>query len=180
MSESVKKTLDEARNSLKSIQDVQFDTNYYLFKYFQKLKTDVELRRKELKEKIDQFADEIIQDISKTQQAYMKLSNDGISQVGNKLEAIKIELNRIVQCLSCFEINYEVCKEHEDKMTILRPRVDDLVKEFEVSLTGNNRYEFKKTSETDQLKELFGSFVRIPLVSIIYFSFYVFRDLLNF
>jgi len=163
MSEHIKRTLEVAKESLKSIQEVQFDTTYYLFKYFQSLKVEVDQRRKELKEKIDNFADEIIQEISKTQAACVKLSNE-TSEVKNKMEAAKIELNRIVKCLSCFDVSYEAFREHEERMIILKPRVDDLVKEFEASLTGNNRFEFTKTNETDQLKEVFGSFVRIPLV----------------
>lgn len=159
--ENCKKNVNEAKSIFEKIERTQFDSSYFLFKYFQNLKSQVESRRNELKEKIDDVSDEIIDLISVTQNTLTQLATES-NEISRKIEASKVELNRLVGKLNSYELSDIQCNEIERNAIDLKPRFNELLEEFEGSLTGNNRYEFKK--EDIEIKEIFGKFLRIPLV----------------
>ena len=71
--EECKREINDAENNIKNIENLDKDTENYIFKYFEELKRQVDLRREELKLKLDNCSDEIIKSIESTKENCIKL-----------------------------------------------------------------------------------------------------------
>lgn len=76
----------------------------YIYEYFADIKTQADLRREELKEKIDNYSDDIIKSIDNTQLYYTDVS-EKIGIITENLEKSKNLLDLLMTQFDTFEIN---------------------------------------------------------------------------
>ena len=86
--EECKKKINEAKYQIQKIEILEKDPENYVFEYFEELKRQVDLRREELKLRLDECSDQIIESIESTKENYIKLSKE------SKRLSTKIEVER--------------------------------------------------------------------------------------
>ena len=82
-------SLDEAKNLATKIDFVQNNAETYINEYFQKVIRDVDLRREQLKAKIDDYSDELIGSLKTTEVNCIKLSKE-TNDITNKIKQSKL------------------------------------------------------------------------------------------
>ncbi len=69
-----KKVIKTARERVAKIDTLEKNSEGYIYDYFEDIKRQVDIRREDLKMKIDKYSDEVIQSIEGTQVNYIKIS----------------------------------------------------------------------------------------------------------
>lgn len=89
--EECKLQSENVRKSLSEIDQMSNDPELFVYEYFENIKRLVDLRREELKFKIDEYSDEIVVEISRTQSSYHKSAPNVIPPQVN-MELLTTEL----------------------------------------------------------------------------------------
>jgi hypothetical protein len=75
-----KKAVTDANNKIQKIEILEKDPENYIFEYFEELKRQVDLRREELKLKLDNCSDDIIKSIESAKENCLKLFKESKRQ----------------------------------------------------------------------------------------------------
>jgi hypothetical protein len=76
----------------------------YIYEYFEDIKRQVDIRREDLKMKIDKYSDEVIQSIEGTQLNYITISKQ-VNQISTNIEQSKKDLDDYVKRFDTFDID---------------------------------------------------------------------------
>lgn len=136
---------------LRKIKDLNADN--YVYEYFEDIKRQVDIRREDLKLKIDVYSNELISEITQTQYSYREIVQAN-QEIVSKLEASKVDLDRMIAELEALE----VCNEEKAlKMGDVKLIASDVINDYDEMLFENTNYkfEFKDLS----IESIFGSFI---------------------
>ena len=136
-------SLDEAKNLATKIDFVQNNAETYINEYFQKVIRDVDLRREQLKAKIDDYSDELIGSLKTTEVNCIKLSKE-INDIKNKIEKSKAVLDEFIK---------EKNKQNSDKFQMFRREFDCDLDNYKKLLTNNK---LSLTFFEMPIQEIFG------------------------
>jgi hypothetical protein len=98
-----KTKLEEARKSVTEIKTLEINSESYIYEYFSNIKRQVDIRREDLKFKIDKCSDDIIQYVENTQSEFFKLSNE-VNEISMNIESKK-ECDEITKQFDTLVIN---------------------------------------------------------------------------
>ena len=135
-----KKSIEDAKESEAEIESVARDPENYLYEYFENIKRDVELRREELKEKIDTYSDEMIKQIEASRVNCIKLSKD-IADITAELSKSKQEMDDLSKKFDSFDfsMDFEDLKKNAD---ILKDKFNEMLLNYKDSLLDKREYSF--------------------------------------
>lgn len=85
----------QAKEIMDKIEILEKDPENYIYEYFDDFKRKVDLRREELKMKIDKYSDEIIQSIEGTQLECKKVSKE-VDHLATEIKQSKKELDELI------------------------------------------------------------------------------------
>lgn len=159
--EACKQIIDETVNTVKKIDAIKKDPQNHIYEYFEDIKRQVDLRREDLKIKIDSYSDQIIKDIAKTQEA-VKATATEISDITKRVEGAKTELDALIKRFDSFEINDDKYDKIFLQTKEIKPKFDSVLEEYQNQLIANTVYRFK--FDDIPIKSFFGSFATYPLV----------------
>ncbi len=122
------------------------------------MKRQVDLRREELKLKLDNCSDEIIQSIDSTKDSCITLSKESkrlSSEIGKSNE----ELTELIEDFDTFEIDIEKFEEIKQSLTVLNVGLNRKLGEHKNTKIGGkvNTFQLKDID----IKGLFGSFKEV-------------------
>lgn len=86
--EECKKDIEEANENVAKIEEIDKDSENFIYNYFEDIKRKVDIRREVLKVEIDKYSDELIQSINETKADYFKLSKE-TSELKKKIDNSK-------------------------------------------------------------------------------------------
>ena len=129
------------------INEIQKDPEIYVYDYFEEIKRQVDMRRENLKLEIDDFSDELIQQINKIQSECREIAKQ-INFVNSEIEELNEMLNEMNKYLDqsvkySFVIN-------------LKEKIDSKLDHFKMNLTKQRQYWFKVNDS--EIENIFGSF----------------------
>jgi hypothetical protein len=156
-----KKEINLAENSIEKIENLLKDPEHFIFEYFEELKRQVDLRRENLKLKLDNCSDEIIKSIEITKENCIKLSKES-KRLSTEIEKSKVELTKLIDRFDTFEISDKKFEEIKKSLIILNRGLTRTLGENKDSITRGKEYTFE-FQEID-IKKLFGSFKEIQKV----------------
>jgi chromosome segregation ATPase len=159
--EECKTEINEAKNNIQKIENLENDPENYSFEYFEELKRQVDLRREELKLKLDNCSDEIIQSIERTKDNCIKLSRES-KRLNTEIENSKKELTELMDDFDTFEIDNEKFEDIRQSLTVLNGGLTRQLGEYKDSIIGDKKYSFE--FEEIDIKGLFGSFKEVEKV----------------
>ena len=166
-----KQEIQETRKHLAEIEALVKDPENFIYEYFADIKLQVDLRREDLKHKIDTYSDEIIQSIENTQLNCIKLSEES-KKIEIKIEKAKTELNELIDCFDTFQISDKKFEDIKESVSVLTGRFSCLIDEYKDLLLDLNKYTFGFKEVV--IKDVFGSFDKIEKVTQVLYSLFYF------
>jgi len=151
--EECKKVIVEAQSNLDQVEVLDKDHESFIYEYFEDIKRKVDLRREELKLRIDNSSDDIIQSIEKTKESCVELSNT-VDKLTAEIEKSKKELNKLIDCFDNFDIDDK--SDIMNSVIIFNKRITRIVGIHKASLIGNEEYSFE--FKGNQFNGVFGCF----------------------
>jgi len=167
--EECKEEIEDARNNMVKVELLEKNAENYIFEYFEDIKRQVDIRREDLKFKIDNYSDEIIKSVETNQINLIKLSKE-VNQIKTNIEKSKDKLNKLITQFDTLEFNDKKFEEIQASVALVNKEFHKILAEYQDSLIGNKKYTFgfKKS----QIEDIFG---RVTDVQVNFYSFYFFN-----
>ena len=159
--EECKKEIEGAKEKVVKIEQLKKDPESYLYEYFEDIKRQVDIRREELKFKIDTYSDEIIKSIDNTRVNLVKLSKK-VNFMNTNLEKSERELNMLMEQFDTLKFSDKKFEEIRSKATVLNKEFCNIITEYQDSLVENKNYsfEFKEL----QIEDIFGCLIDYSVI----------------
>jgi ERCC4-related helicase len=159
--EECKTEINDAKNNIQEIENLEKDPENYSFEYFEELKRQVDLRREKLKLELDNYSDEIMQSIESAKENCIKMSKES-KRMSTDIENSKKELTELIDDFDTFEIDNEKFEDIRQHLTILNGNLSRKLSGNKDSIIGGKEYTFE-FNDID-INGLFGSFKEIKKV----------------
>ena len=156
-----KREITDAKNNIQKLENLQKYPENYIFEYFEELKRQVDLRREELKLKLDNCSDEIIQSIEITKEDCIKLSKE-TKRYSTEIQQSNEKLTKLIDRFDTFDIDEKKFEEIRQSLSILNGGLTRTLIEYKDSMIGEKEYTFE-FQEID-VKGLFGCFKEVEKV----------------
>lgn len=156
--------LDEAKKSLTKIEVLERNAESYIFQYFEDIKNKVDLRREQLKEKIDIWSQFMIESIQTTQSSYLKISMT-IYEINMRIEHSKKALNGYLEKIAESGNDQNEFETLKNDVIDLNNKLKYIMLDYNDSLIDYTVYEFRFDEEVP-IEITFGSFVGIKHVNL--------------
>jgi hypothetical protein len=128
----------------------------YIHEYFSNIKRQVDIRREDLKFKIDKCSDDIIQYVENAQSELIRLSKE-VNETSIHIEKSKRELDEITRQFDTLVINDQKFESMKQSLEVLNRDLKQTITNYNGYLIGSNTYEFVFD---DQLgSEIFGNLI---------------------
>jgi hypothetical protein len=135
-----KKGINEANENVVKIGLLEKNTEIYIYEYFEDIKRQVDIRREDLKLKIDEYSDEIIKSVEANQQNLIKLSKN-INQMTTDIEKSKNELAKLTTQFDTLDNNDKKFEDH--KADVVNQELHKILAEYRDSQIGSNKFTFE-------------------------------------
>ena len=156
----MKKVIGEAQKSVNEIESIDKDPVNYIYEYFEDIKRKVDLRREDLKERIDKYSDETIESINIAQSNCQKLAKD-VSKLSKDFDDSKMKLDEQIKQFDTFKISEQKFQEIKENVTDLKNKFNEMLTEFKSSLINDKVYNFR--FEEVQVSSVFGNLEEVNL-----------------
>lgn len=133
------------------------DPENYIYKYFEDIKRQVDLRREDLKSKIDTHSDEIIESINNAELECKRLSKE-INKMTEDFDNSKKELNDLINQFETSEINDKKFENIKNSVSVLKDKFNEILIEYKSSLINHKECDFWIQFEDVNIGETFGYF----------------------
>jgi hypothetical protein len=155
MFDECRKELEEAKASVLKIDQLEKNPEIYIYDYFEDIKRQVDLRREDLKFKIDTYSDEIIKSIETTHTNCMKMSKE-IEKIAYNIDKSKKELNELIMKFDTLKFDDEKFKGIKTTVSVLNHEFKKVITDVQFSLLGNNEFVFQ--FKELPIEDIFGRF----------------------
>jgi len=113
----------------------------YIIEYFEDLKRQMDLRREELKLKLDNCSDEIIQSIERTKEVKVYLSKE-VNRIKIEREKSKLKLTKLIDRFDNFYYDEKKFEKIKQSWVVLNKRLNRSLCEYKDSIIGGREYTF--------------------------------------
>jgi DNA repair ATPase RecN len=137
-----KKVIKTAHRRVAKIETLEKNSEGYIYEYFEDIKRQVDIRREDLKMKIDKYSDEVIQSIEGAQVNYIKISKQ-INQISTNIEQHKKELDDYVKRFDTFYIDDKKFEAIKQGVVGLNGIFHKIIFDYNKALIGNQKYSFR-------------------------------------
>ncbi len=120
------------------------------------MKNKVDLRREELKLKIDEYSDQLVKSIEDTQSKCTHLSKEN-KFIKETFSESKNKLNELIEKFDIFEFNDKRFEDLKKKADALRINFDNMAADFKISLLNNRKFSFE--FEEEEISDVFGKMI---------------------
>jgi len=148
-----KKEIDDAKERVAKIRLLEKNAENYISEYFEDIKRQVDIRREDLKFKIDNYSNLIIKSVELNQIKYIKLSKE-VNEITENIEKSKKEFDKLTSRFDTLEFNDKKFEDIKASVAVVNQEFHKILAEYQDSLIGNKKYTFDfKESRVD---EIFG------------------------
>jgi hypothetical protein len=120
------------------------------------LKNKVDLRREELKLKIDDISDQLVQSIEDTQLKCTQQSKEN-QLIKETFDESNNKLNKLVEEFDIFEFNGKKFEELKKEADALRINFDKMTADYKISLLDNKKFSFEFLEA--EISDIFGEII---------------------
>ena len=168
ISEDCQKEIDEAKEKMRKVEEMEKSSEIYIFDYFEEIKRKVDLRREDLKFRIDTYSDEIIKSLEANQHNCIQLSKQ-INQTTANIEKSQKELNELSVEFDTlkFVVRTKKFEEMKKSVTVLNKELHWIVDRYQNSLVGNKTFSFQ--FENPPVEDIFGRLLDFEVSDLIIF-----------
>lgn len=137
-----KKEIVKAQENAAKIEILEKSSENYIYEHFEDLKRQVDVRREDLKFKVDKYSDNIIKSLDDQQMNFIELSKE-INQIREKINQSKTYLNEFVLQFDKMEFNDKKFEEVRKGVENVNHQFCEIIEEFNDSLICNKKFTFK-------------------------------------
>jgi hypothetical protein len=147
--------IKEIKETADKVEAITNDPKSFIYEYFSNLKRNVNLRREELKFKIDEYSDKLVQSIDDTQLKCTQLSNEN-KLMKEQFNESNYKLNKLIKEFDIFEFNDKKFEELKKKADVLRIKFNNIMADYKITLLNNKKhsFEFKEEIVSDVLGKI--------------------------
>lgn len=150
-----KKEIEASRERVAKIETMKNDPEIYIYEYFEEIKRKVDLRREDLKLKIDDYSNDIIKSINTTQVVCTRLSKD-VNKFSTDIEESKKELDKLIHQFDTIENDEKKFGDIKKNVSGLNQKFSTAIDRYKDSLIRNKEYSFSFKEQT--IEDVFGCF----------------------
>ena len=161
--EECKTVLKTAHEKVAKIEMLEKNSEGYIYEYFEDIKRQVDIRREDLKMKIDKYSDEVIQSIEGTQANYIKVSKQ-VNQISADIEQSRKELDDYVKRFDTLDIDEKRFEAIKQGMVSVNGKLDKIVLDYNNALIENKEYSF--LFDEMPIADIFGRFYDLKKNSV--------------
>ena len=167
--EECKKEIEDARENMFKIELLEQNAENYIYEYFEDVKRQVDIRREDLKLKIDNYSDEIIKSVEANQKTLINLSKE-VNKMTTLIEKSKNELSKLSTQFDTLEFNDTKLEEFKASVIVVNEEFHKILAEYQNNLIGNKDYTLY--FEDSQIEDIFGRVfdLQVSLIIIIFFN----------
>ena len=136
------KEIEDAKENVVKIGLLEKNAENYIYDYFEDIKRQVDIRREDLKFKIDKYSDEIIKSVEMNQMNHIKLSKE-INEIRTNIELSKEELNKSMLQFDNLEFNDKKFEDIKSSVAVVNQKFNKILGEYQDSLIDNKKYSFE-------------------------------------
>jgi hypothetical protein len=153
MYEECMKEIENAKENVVEIGLLEKNAENYINEYFEDIKRQVDIRREDLKFKIDTYSDLIIKTVETDQKNLIKLSKEA-NQLTTNIEKSRKDLNELIANFDILEFNDKKFEDIKVSVEVVNQEFQKIIAEYNDSLIGNKKhtFEFKELP----IEDIFG------------------------
>jgi len=134
--EECRKEIEKAKEKVNEIGLLEKNAENYIYEYFEDIKRQVDIRREDLKFKIDTYSDQIIKSVELDQMNLIKLSKEA-NQLTTNIEKSRKDLNELVTQFDTLEFNDKKFKDIKANVEVVNRELHKILAEYQDSLIDN-------------------------------------------
>jgi hypothetical protein len=150
-----KTVIKTAHEKVAEIETLEKNSEVFIYDYFEDIKRKVDIRREDLKMKIDKYSDEVIQSIEGTKMNFIKISKQ-VNQISTDIEQSKRELDDYAKRFDTFDINDKKIEAIKQGVVAVNGKFDKIILDYNNALIGNKEYSFQFCEMP--IADIFGCF----------------------
>jgi len=163
--EECKEEIEDARDNMVKVETLEKNAINYIYEYFEDIKRQVDIRREDLKFKIDTYSDEIIKSVETNQMNLIKLSKE-VNKITTNIEKTKDEVNKLIAQFDTLEFNDKKFEDIKTNVAVVNKELHWILAEYQDSLIGKKKYTFG--FKESKIEDIFG---RVTDVQVNFYSF---------
>ena len=140
--ENCKRELNDAKDNVAKIEALNKDPETYIYDYFEEIKRLVDLRREEIKLRVDSCSDEMIRSIENSKENCVRLAKEG-RRLKMDINKQKKVLDELLERFDRFDIDEKEFKEIKESVVLLNRSITFKIEELKCSVVGNKVYSFE-------------------------------------
>ena len=140
--ENCKRELNDVKDNVVKIEALEKDPETYIYEYFEEIIRQVDLRREEIKLKVDSCSDEIIGLIVRSKENCVRLVKEA-TKMKLDIKKQKQVLDELLKRFDTFDINEHKLEEIKQSVILLNKSLTCKIDEFKCSVIGNKVYSFE-------------------------------------
>ena len=158
------KEIEEAKEKMVEVELLEQNAENYIYEYFEDFKRQVDIRREDLKFKIDNHSDEIIKSLELNQKNLIQISKE-VTQMTIVIEKSKNELNKLITQFDTLEIIDKKFEDIKASVAVVNQEFHKILAEYHDSLIGNKEFTFK--FKELPIEDIFGRVIDFTVSFII-------------
>ena len=157
------KEIEEAKENMVKVELLEQNAENYIYEYFEDIKRQVDIRREDLKFKIDNYSDEIIKSLELNQKNLIQISKE-VTQMTIVIEKSKNELNKLMTQFETLETNEKKFEDIKASVAVVNQEFHKILAEYQNILMGDKDY----TLEFEELRieDIFGRVIDFRLFDL--------------
>ena len=136
------KEIEDAKENVVKIGLLEKNAENYIYDYFEDVKRQVDIRREDLKFKIDKYSDEIIKSVEMNQMNYIKISKE-INVIRTNIEKSKEDLNKSMIQFDTLEFNDKKFEDIKASVKVVNQEFQKILAGYQDSLIDDKKYTFE-------------------------------------
>jgi len=162
--DEVKSVIEDAKDNMFKVELLEQNAENYICEYFEDIKRQVDIRREDLKFKIDNYSDETIKSLELNQKNLMKVSKE-VTEMTNAIEKSKNELNKLITQFDSLEIIDKKFEDIKANVAVVNQEFHKILAKYHDSLIGNKEFTFK--FKELPIEDIFGRVIDFTVSFII-------------
>ena len=160
MFEECKNELRDARKTMLNIEHLESNAESYIYDYYEDIKRQVYLRSEDLKQRIDDYSDDMIKSLEINQTMCIKVSKE-VNQIADDIEKSKNELNDLMILFDSLVFNDKKFEEIKTRAAVVKEEFYKMLGQYQDSLVGDKKYTFQFIDLSTE--DIFGRLSDYPL-----------------
>ncbi len=147
--------LEDLNQKMNEVESIRKDKENFIYEYFSDITREVDMRRDTLIRDIEEYSNEIIEDINKLRQECLDSSSHQLKAAEEVFDACKLEINELKDKFESFEMYDKKFEEVLSKSMVLQEKLELEINKYKFELQGNKSYRLE--SKEIKINEVFGT-----------------------